>query len=91
MLRSTGPLNKRKLLLLCVTPKNPPILTNYDPGKPVEMHTDASGVSSGVVVMQKHPEERNVAYGSRSLSKTERNYFTTAPECLATHGACIKT
>lgn len=51
---------------------NPPVLAHYESGKPVGLHTDASGIGLGVVGVKKYPEGPVVAYGSRSSSKIEK-------------------
>jgi len=48
------------------------------------LDTDASGVGIGAVLSQvQNGEERVIAYGSRVLSKPERNYCVTRRELLA--------
>ncbi|KAK6171893.1 hypothetical protein SNE40_018316 [Patella caerulea] len=61
-----------------------PVLAYPDPTKSFILDTDASGYGIGAVVSRVHDGvERMVAYGSRSLSKTERNYCVTRKELLA--------
>ena len=52
-----------------------PILAYADFKAPIVLHTDASGDGLGVVLYQVHDGwKRVIAYASRSLSKSERNY-----------------
>ena len=63
---------------------SPPILAYADFDLPFLLHTDASGHGLGAVLYQ-HQEgkDRVIAYASRSLSKSERNYPAHKLEFLA--------
>ncbi|GFW32547.1 hypothetical protein TNCV_677041 [Trichonephila clavipes] len=61
-----------------------PVLGMYDERASTEIHTDASGYGIGSVLVQiQNNVEKVIAYASRTLTKAEKNYFTTERECLA--------
>ena len=60
------------------------VLVCPDWNKPFTLQTDASQEGLGVALSQQGEDgERIIAYASRSLTKTERNYSATELECLA--------
>jgi len=62
-----------------------PILAYPDHSKEFELYTDASKVALGAVLMQKDSKgiSKPIAFASRHLTKTERNYSVTEKELLA--------
>lgn len=62
-------------------------LSYYDVTKPVVLQCDASTQGLGVTLLQ---NEKPVAYASRSLTASERNYTPIELECLAIVFACRK-
>ena len=62
-----------------------PILAYANYQKPFKLHTDASEHGFGVVLYQKQDDDTEcvIAYASRTLSKSERNYDTHKLEFLA--------
>ena len=62
-----------------------PVLAYANYKEPFILHTDASTMGLGAVLSQKQPDgmERVVAYASRSLNKSEKNYDTHKLEFLA--------
>ena len=57
-----------------------PVLRYYDVTKDVTIECDSSEVGLGAVLLQEgHP----IAYASRTLTQTERNYAQIEKECLA--------
>lgn len=67
-----------------------PVLAYADPKKPYELHVDASREGLGGVLYQEHDGLlRPVAYVSRSLTPSEKNYPTHKLEFLALKWAVV--
>lgn len=62
-----------------------PVLTIYDPAKPVVIQTDSSKDGIGSVLLQ---EGKPVAYASRCLTKSEKKWAQIEKELLAIVFAC---
>lgn len=63
---------------------NPPVLAYADYRKPFKLHTDASSSGLGAVLYQQQDGiDRVIAYASRSLKPSERNYPAHKLEFLA--------
>ncbi|OQV15997.1 Retrovirus-related Pol polyprotein [Hypsibius exemplaris] len=61
-----------------------PILQHFNPDLDCEIHTDASTKGVGAVLIQKNGDsEHVVAYASKGLNKSQRNYAATQLELLA--------
>ena len=62
-----------------------PILVHYDPSLPLRLAGDASQYGVGAVISQVslNGDERPVAYASRTLSASERNYSQIEKEALS--------
>jgi hypothetical protein len=63
----------------------PPLLAHFNDDLPAIVHTDASGVGLGAVLIQTDEKgmERVVAYASRKLTAEERKCHSSETECLA--------
>lgn len=65
-----------------------PLLTVFDPSRPSELHTDASSLGYGAVLMQKVDNVNKViAYYSKRTSPTESKYCSYDLETLAIYNA----
>jgi hypothetical protein len=64
---------------------SPPVLTHYHQNRPHKVHTDASQVGLGAVLLQQEPDGswRVISYISRRTSKAEANYSITELEGTA--------
>ena len=64
---------------------NPPILAYADYSKPFKLHTNASGLGLSAILYQTQEDgtDRVIAYASRTLSKSEKNYPAYKLEFLA--------
>ena len=61
-----------------------PVLKLWTPGCSTEIHTDASNIGLGAVLLQQHSTSWHpVAYWSKSLQGAQKNYTTTELEMLA--------
>ncbi|KAL3992407.1 methyl-CpG-binding domain protein 2 [Sarotherodon galilaeus] len=69
---------------------NAPVLAFADPTKPYVLHIDASLQGLGAVLNQEHPEGlQPVAFASRKLSSSEKNYPVHQLEFLALKWAVV--
>ncbi|CAH2084482.1 unnamed protein product [Euphydryas editha] len=73
----------RQYFIDCLTSE--PVLAIYDPSLPIEIHTDASSIGYGAVLMQVHEGNRKrvVSYFSRLTQGAESNYHSYELETLA--------
>lgn len=68
---------------------NPPTLCIYDPRKETELHTDASMIGFGAVLLQKQADNKwhPIAYFSRTTSNDEKKLHSYVLETLAIYYA----
>jgi len=79
-----GPVEKEAFCRLKKDLTASPVLACADFERTFVLQTDASTTGLGAVLTQFFPEgERVIAYASRTLNATERNYSTTELECMA--------
>ena len=63
---------------------NPPVLQLANTSQPFQVHTDASDLAIGAVLLQEDEQGQHpMAYASRKLTAAERNYTITEWETLA--------
>ena len=61
-----------------------PVLSFFNPKLNVRVSADSSQSGLGAILEQEHPKNtwKPVAFASRSLSKSEKNYAPIEKECL---------
>lgn len=64
---------------------NPPVLCIYNPAADTELHTDASSLGFGAILLQKQSDGhmRPIGYFSKATSDAEKNYHSYELETLA--------
>ena len=83
-LTSPGTVSANAVELLKEALLNPPVLQLANTSQPFQVHTDASDLAIGAVLLQEDEQGQHpVAYASRKLTAAERNYTITERETLA--------
>ena len=87
-----GPEQDRAFNALKAELTKPTVLALYDSTAKSKVSADASSFGLGAVLLQKNKEceWKPVAYASRSLTETERNYAQIEKEALAVTWSCEK-
>lgn len=71
--------------------QTPPVLARFDEEAPPSLHTDASNVGLGAVLVQRlEGTETVITNASQTLTSADANYSTTAKERLAVAWTVIK-
>ena len=87
-----GPAQEEAFQTLKARLTSPPVLAYPDFTLPFEVHTDASSLGLGAVLYQtENGQQHVIAYASRGLSKSERNYPAHKLEFLALKWAVTET
>lgn len=61
-----------------------PVLSVFDPTLPTELHTDASSIALGAILLQTHDKEQKVvAYFSKQTTSDQRHYHSYELETMA--------
>ena len=79
-----GPVQQEAAQKLKQSLANDPVRVIVNPDSPIELHTDASAVGIGAILIQ---SGKAVGYFSRKLSDAETRYPVTQQELLAVHDA----
>ena len=79
-----GPVQQQAAQTLKQSLANDPVRVIFNPDSPIELHTDASAVGIGAILIQCG---KAVGYFSRKLSDAETRYPVTQQELLAVHDA----